>query len=61
MNRIADLILLVALVLTTVGMAMITFGVVLSGLFFAGVYLLVIGLIGSGIGALLQLAGPRTS
>lgn len=59
-NERAELILLAALIVTTVGMALITFGVVVPTLFFPGVYLLAFGLIATGAGALLRLFGRPT-
>lgn len=60
-TRTADLVLLIALIVTTLGMALITFGVVVSTLFFPGVYLLAIGLLAAGAGGLLRWLGPRPS
>ena len=60
-QRTAELALLVALGVTTVGMALITFGVVASGLFFPGVYLLAIGLLATAVAGLLRWLGPRAS
>jgi hypothetical protein len=60
-TRTADLVLLIALIVTTLGMALITFGVVASTLFFPGVYLLAIGLLGVGAGGLFRWLGPRPS
>jgi hypothetical protein len=54
----ADIVLMIALAITTLGMAFITFGVVVSGLFFPGVYLLAIGLLATAAGAVLRLARP---
>lgn len=51
----ANLILTVGLVIMVLGMALVAFGVVVSGLFFAGVYLLVLGLLATGLGAILRL------
>jgi hypothetical protein len=56
----ADLILVIGLVIMSVGMALITFGVVVSGVFFAGVYLLAIGLAATAAGAILRLFYPST-
>jgi hypothetical protein len=41
----------------TIGMALIAFGVVVSGLFFAGVYMLAIGMVTTATGAILRLFG----
>jgi hypothetical protein len=51
----ANLVLIVGLVVMALGMALVTFGVVVSGLFFAGVYLLEFGLLATGAGAVLRL------
>ena len=56
----ADLVLIVGLVIMTIGMALVTFGVVVSGLFFAGVYMLAIGMVTTAAGAILRLFGPST-
>ena len=62
MNRnIAELILLVGLAVMTLGMALVAFGVVVTGLFFPGVYLLAFGLIATAAGAVLRLVTPRSS
>ncbi len=60
MKRNADLLLLGGLVFLTLGMALVAFGVVVSGLFFAGVYMLAIGLVVTGLGALLRVIGAPT-
>ncbi len=61
MTKWADFLLPVALLLATVGMALITFGVVEYWLFFPGVYLLAIGLITTAVAALLRWFGPRAT
>ena len=43
----------------TLGMALVTLGVVISGLFFPGVYMLAAGLFATGVGAVLHLARNR--
>jgi hypothetical protein len=55
--NIQQLILLGGLALATLGMALVVFGVVVSGLFFPGVYLLAFGLVTAGVGAILRAAG----
>jgi hypothetical protein len=60
MKLSADLLLLAGLVVLTVGMALITFGVVVSGFFFPGVYLLAIGMIVTGAGAVLRVIRTPT-
>ena len=57
----SELALLIALSVTTAGMALIAFGVVVSGLFFPGVYLLAIGLLATAAGGLARWLGPRAS
>jgi hypothetical protein len=57
-NR-AEVILLVGLAVMTLGMALVAFGVIATGLFFPGVYLLAIGLIATAGGAVLRLVTPR--
>ena len=60
MNRnIAELVLLAGLAVMTLGMALVAFGVVATGLFFPGVYLLAIGLIATAGGAVMRLVTPR--
>jgi hypothetical protein len=60
MNRnIAELVLLAGLAVMTLGMALVAFGVVATGLFFPGVYLLAIGLIATAGGAAARLVTPR--
>jgi hypothetical protein len=62
MNRnLSGLILLGGVALATLGMALVTFGVVAPALFFPGVYLLAIGMLVSAGGALLGLFGPRSA
>jgi len=39
---------------------LIAFGVVVTGLFFAGVYLLAIGMVATAAGAVLRLFNPST-
>ena len=56
----ADLFIIVGLVIMTLGMALVAFGVVVSGLFFPGVYLLAIGLVATAAGAVLRLFNPTT-
>lgn len=60
-HRNPAVILLLALIVTTVGMAFVTFGVVIPVLFFPGVYLLAIGLLGVAAGALLDLFATHPS
>lgn len=57
----ADLVLIVGLIIMTLGMALVTFGVVVSGLFFAGVYMLAIGMVTTSVGAILRLFGAPAS
>ena len=60
MNRdIAEMVLLAGLAVMTLGMALVTFGVVATGLFFPGVYLLAFGLIATAVGAVLRLVIAR--
>jgi hypothetical protein len=54
-ERIAQLTLSAGLVVATLGMALVVFGVVISVLFFPGVYLLALGLLAAGLGALLRV------
>jgi hypothetical protein len=62
MNRnTAELILMAGLAVMTLGMAFVAFGVVATGLFFPGVYLLAIGLVATAGGAVLRLVTPRDS
>jgi hypothetical protein len=62
MNRnIGELILLAGLAVMTLGMALVAFGVVATGLFFPGVYLLAIGLIATAAGAVVRLVMPGRS
>ena len=56
----ADLVIVIGLVIMTLGMAFIAFGVVVAGLFFPGVYLLAIGLVATAAGAVLRLFDPST-
>jgi hypothetical protein len=56
----ADLVLLVGVLVLTVGMALVAFGVVVSALFFPGVYLLAFGMFVTGAGALLRVIGAPT-
>lgn len=56
----ADFVLLIGLAIMTIGMALIAFGIVVSGLFFAGVYFLAIGLVATAAGAILRLVKPTT-
>jgi hypothetical protein len=51
-----QLILLGGLAAATLGMALVVFGLVVSALFFPGVYLLALGLVAAGVGALLHVA-----
>ena len=51
------LVLPAGLAVATLGMALVTFGVVVGGLFFPGVYLLAFGLLTSGECAVLRLFG----
>jgi hypothetical protein len=55
--NIQQLILLGGLAAATLGMALVAFGVVVSALFFPGVYLLAVGLLVAGAGALLRVSG----
>ncbi len=55
--NIQQLILLSGLAVATVGMALVVFGVVVSVLFFPGVYLLALGLVAAGVGAALGAVG----
>jgi uncharacterized membrane protein YqjE len=55
--NIQQLILLSGLVVATVGMAFVVFGVVVSVLFFPGVYMLALGLVAAAVGAILGAAG----
>jgi hypothetical protein len=62
MNRsVAELILLAGLAVMTLGMALVAFGVVATGLFFPGVYLLAFGLVATAAGAVMRLIMPRSS
>jgi uncharacterized membrane protein YqjE len=58
-RNLSGLILLGGLALATLGMALVTFGVVVPALFFPGVYLLAVGMLVSAGGALLGLFGPQ--
>jgi hypothetical protein len=60
-RRTAELILMAGLAVMTLGMALVAFGVVATGLFFPGVYLLAIGLVATAGGAVLRLVTPRGS
>ena len=55
--NIQQLVLLSGLAVATVGMAFVVFGVVVSVLFFPGVYLLALGLVSAAVGAILGAAG----
>ena len=55
--NIRELILLGGLMVATLGMALVVFGVVVSALFFPGVYLLAFGLLATAVGGLLRVAG----
>ena len=57
--KIQQLILLAGLAVATLGMALVVFGVVVSSLFFPGVYLLALGLLAAAVGALLGAVGHR--
>jgi uncharacterized membrane protein YhhN len=54
-ERIRALVLLAGLAAATLGMALVTIGVVVAPLFFPGVYLLGLGLLVSAVGAFLRL------
>jgi hypothetical protein len=56
-GNLEQLILLGGLAVATLGMALVVFGVVVSGLFFPGVYLLALGLVATAVGAMLRAAG----
>lgn len=55
--NIREMILLGGLMVATLGMALVVFGVVVSALFFPGVYLLAFGLLATAVGAILRVAG----
>jgi hypothetical protein len=59
-QRTAELALLIGLVVATLGMALVAFGVVVSAMFFPGVYLLAIGLLASAAAGLFRWVGPHT-
>ena len=60
MNRkIAALVLLGGLTAATLGMALVALGVVIGGLFFAGIYLLAAGLFATAVGSLLHLTNKQ--
>jgi hypothetical protein len=54
-KNLADTVLVAGLTLATLGMALVAFGVAVPALFFPGVYLLAIGLLGSAAGAVARL------
>lgn len=60
-QRTVELALLIGLVVATLGMALVAFGVVASAWFFPGVYLLAIGLLATTAAGLLRWVGlhPR--
>jgi hypothetical protein len=60
-NNLPEIVLLAGLAVATLGMALVAFGVAVPALFFPGVYLLAIGLVGSAAGAILRLFGPHLS
>jgi hypothetical protein len=53
--RITESVLFGGLMIATLGMALVIFGVVVPALFFPGVYLLALGLLAAGVGALLRV------
>jgi hypothetical protein len=55
--NLQQLVLLGGLAAATLGMALVVFGVVVPALFFPGVYLLALGLVVAGVGALLRVGG----
>jgi hypothetical protein len=60
-NRMIELAMLAALAVTTIGMALITFGVAVAFLFFPGVYLLAAGLLATAVTGLLKWLRPRAA
>ena len=60
-KKLTGLVLPAGLALVTLGMALVAFGVVATGLFFPGVYLLGIGLLTAAAGALLHVFGPPST
>jgi hypothetical protein len=53
---IAKMALLGGLATATVGMALVTVGVAVGGLFFPGIYLLAAGLLATAVGAVMHVA-----
>ena len=60
-NRNLELTILIALIVTTLGMALITFGIVVAALFFPGVYLLAIGLLATAAAGSMRWLRPRAA